>query len=729
PLRAHQRAQAHRSALRLRACAVRLLLGARRRRRDPLLRHTGQQCRRQVGDDARGAARALRAAERARAGAGAASAAAGVHRRRGAALRLLLQRHDHQGRRAPGAESAPDRCRDPRPHERAPLPLRHLSAGDEGDQGRGHQNDGRRAMPVHTGLPFSRRDLLKGGGALIIGFSMSGLPAPALSARGDVAGPPDPNTVDTWIAIHADNTASVYFGKCELGQGNTTGLLQIVGEELDLDMSQLKAIRLDTNMTPNQGATSSSSSIHRGGPQLRAAAAEARQALIQRASERLGVQTGSLTVSKGVVSIDGESGGRSVKYGDLLGDKPFNVKFTGTAPLKPVNRYTLVGKSVPRVDIPDKAAGKYVHVHHLRVPNMLHGRIVLPRGQRAFGAGAKPASVDESSIKDIPTARVVRKGDFVGVVAEREWDAIKAARALKVTWQDTPVLPGNADLFDKMRAEKTTDTVIADWGDAARGFAAAAHVRTAAYRCPYQGHLPFAPNCAIADVGPNGALIQSSTQDVYIARRMLATVLGMPEDKVRVQYYEGSGTFGRSCYEDAAQAAAIMSQAVGRPVRVQFMRHDEHGWDNYGPAHLAEVRAGIDASGKLVAYEYHGWQHGWTVTSSVQDIALQKPGVERAGGSNSITVNPMSTGSMYLVANRRVGRHAVPTNGYLRGAALRSPLDLSFAFASEQTIDELATAIKMDPLEFRRKNIGDKRWLGVLDAAAAAANWQPRVMG
>ena len=373
-------------------------------------------------------------------------------------------------------------------------------------------------------------------------------------------------------------------------------------------------------------------------------------------------------------------------------------------------------------------SGRYELVHHLRVPNMLHGRVVLPRGQRAFGAGAKPLSVDEGSIKHIATARVVRKGDFVGVVAENEWDAVKAAQALKVTWQDGPALPGNADLFTQMRAQKTTDTVIANRGDVAKGFAGAAHVRSSAYFCPYQGHLPFGPNCALADVRPDGALVKSSTQDVYNARDMLARVLGMPPEKVRVQYYEGSGTFGRSCYEDAAQAAAIMSQAVGRPVRVQYMRWDEHGWDNYGPAHLAEVRAGVDADGKLVAYEYHGWQHGWTVTSTIQDIALQKPGVERASGSASITVNPMSTGSMYVVPNRRVISHAVPMEGYLRGAALRSPLDLSFAFASEQTIDELAHALKMDPFEFRRRNIGDKRWLGVLEAAAKAADWKPRVM-
>ena len=189
----------------------------------------------------------------------------------------------------------------------------------------------------------------------------------------------------------------------------------------------------------------------------------------------------------------------------------------------------------------------------------------------------------------------MRKGDFVGVVAEREWDAVKAARALKVTWKESATLPGNADLFDRMRAAKTTDTVIADWGDAAKAFAGAAHVASSSYRCPYQSHAPFAANCALADVGPNGALVMSSTQDIYNSRDMLAEVLGLPVAKVRVQYYEGSGTFGRSCYEDAAQAAAVMSQAVGKPVRVQFMRSDELGWDDYGPAHLADVRAGIDA--------------------------------------------------------------------------------------------------------------------------------------
>jgi nicotinate dehydrogenase subunit B len=577
---------------------------------------------------------------------------------------------------------------------------------------------------------LSRRDLLKSGGAMIVGFSFAGAaawPLPALAARGDVAGPPDPNAIDTWLALHADNTATLYFGKCELGQGNTTGLLQIAGEELDLDMSQLSAVRLDTNVTPDQGATSSSSSIERGGPQVRAAAAEARLALLQRASQHLGVQIGSLIVTKGVVSIDGDPA-RSVTYGELLGDKPFKLKFTGTAPRKQASQYKLVGTRVQRLDIPDKVSGTYENMQHVRVANMLHGRIVRPRGQRAYGSGAKVAGIDEGSIADIPGARVVRRGDFVGVVAEREWDAIKAAQQLDITWAESPALPEQAKLPEVLRAGKTTDTVVVNIGDLESGFAAAAHIASASYFAPYQAHGPFGPNCALADVGADSALVISSTQDIYASRKMLATLLGLPEQRVRVQYYEGSGTYGHSCYEDAAQSAAIMSQEAGRPVRVQFMRWDELGWDNYGPAQVAEVRAGIDAYGKLVAYTYDGWQHGWHIDETPTELALQKPPAERTAGSFSIIVNRMSTGSMYLAPNRRVISHAVPMVGLLKGASLRSPLDMALSFASEQTIDDLAYAAKLDPLEFRRKNMGDTRWLGVLEAAAAAAGWTPRLL-
>jgi nicotinate dehydrogenase subunit B len=238
---------------------------------------------------------------------------------------------------------------------------------------------------MHVDSLFSRRDLLKGGGALVVSFSLADV-LPAAAARGDVAGPPDPKAIDSWIAIHADNTATIYFGKIEIGQGNTTGMLQIAGEELGLDMSQMTPVRGDTNVTPDQGATSSSSSIERGGPELRAAAAEARHALLLLAAQRLSAQIGSLVVAKGVVSVDGEPG-RSVKYGDLIGDNLLKTVVSGTAPLKPASQYTLVGTRVPRVDLPDKMAGKYLHIQHVRLANMLHGRVVLPRGQRAYGAG------------------------------------------------------------------------------------------------------------------------------------------------------------------------------------------------------------------------------------------------------------------------------------------------------------------------------------------------------
>ena len=278
-----------------------------------------------------------------------------------------------------------------------------------------------------------------------------------------------------------------------------------------------------------------------------------------------------------------------------------------------------------------------------------------------------------------------------------------------------------------LRATKSTDTVVVDIGDPEAAFGKAAYVSSATYFSPYQAHAPFGPNCAIADVGSDQALVLCSTQDIYASRKMLAALLGMPADRVRVQYYEGSGTFGHSCYEDAPQAAAVMSQAVGRPVRVQFMRWDELGWDNYGPAQLAEVRAAIDADGRIIAYTYDGWQHGWHINETSTELAMQTPPAERSAGTLSIVVNRMSTGSMYLIPNRRVVSHAVPMVGLLKGSPLRSPLDMALSFASEQTIDELAHAVKMDPLDFRRKNMGDTRWLGVLNAAAQAAGWSPKV--
>src|SRR5579871_631094 len=282
------------------------------------------------------------------------------------------------------------------------MPLRNVSQGDQGDSTRGPDDGGRPMNPV------LRRDFLKTGGALVIGFSLRGVAGG--QERGSTAGPPDPKQVDTWLAIHADNTATVYIGFAELGQGNSTSLLQIAADELDLGMSQIKTVRLDTNVTPNQGGTYSSASIQRGGPQLRTASAEARQALLRMASKKLEAPVERLSVAQGVVSLKDDPK-RSVTYGELVGGKLFQVAFTGSAPVKTPADYKVVGTRVPRNDIPDKVAGRYLYMQHVRVPGMLHGRVVRPRGQRAYGAGARIMEVDESSIRSISGARVVRRAD------------------------------------------------------------------------------------------------------------------------------------------------------------------------------------------------------------------------------------------------------------------------------------------------------------------------------
>ncbi len=573
-----------------------------------------------------------------------------------------------------------------------------------------------------------RRDFLKSGGALVVGFSLReallGQSHLDTSARTAVPGPPDAKQIDTWLAIHADNTATIFIGFAELGQGNSTALLQVAAEELDMDMSQLKTVRLDTNITPNQGGTYSSASIQRGGPQVRTAAAEARFALLQLASKSLNVPVDRLTVSKGVVSVK-ENPAQSVTYGALVGDKPFHLAFTGSAPVKTPAEFKVVGTRVARNDIPDKVSARYVYMQHVRVPGMLHGRVVRPRGQSAYGAGVKVLSVDEASIRNIPGARLIRRGDFTGVVAENEWDAVRAARQLKVTWDTTPTLPGSAALYESMRNAKTTDQVVMERGDIG-AFGNAAHVvaRTT-YHGPYQAHAPFGPNCAIADITADSALVMCSTQDVYGTRGKLSAMLGMPPEKVRVQYYEGSGTYGHSCYDDVALASAILSQAAGKPVRLQFMRWDEHGWDNYGPAHVGEVRAAADANGKIVAYEYHGWQHNWSLLETSEQLAYGKP-ADSWPGMAAQGVSGANTGGIYATPNLRVVNHQLPGAAYLKGGWLRSPLDLSVSFASEQAIDELAYLLNMDPYEFRKRNITDDRWMGVLDAAAQAAKWMPR---
>jgi nicotinate dehydrogenase subunit B len=611
---------------------------------------------------------------------------------------------------------------------------------------------------------FSRRTFLKGGGALVVGFSFLGAAAAgkAGAAAGESPyasnGPADMYEVDSWLRVHSDNTASLYSHSIELGQGAPTGLLQIAADELDMDVSQMIFVTDDTNVMPDTGRTAGSKSIKSGGPKVRAASAYAKQALLGLASAQLGVPVASLSVKSGVVS----GGGKSVTYADLLGDKQFNVRMPaslgfrtvdmpadtstgdtkglvqGTFPTKSPDQYRVVGTRVPRLDIPAKVTGAYVYVHNIRVPGMLHGRIVRPRGQGAWGGGTAPAivSVDESSISHIPNARVLRRGNFLGVVAPREYDAIQAAAQLKVKWADPPAIPGAGNLFANMRAQdgsgQAPARIQAEIGDVDRALASAAHVVSETYKFNYNNHGVIGPSCAVADVTPNGALILSSSQDSYVLRSKLQPLLGLPLKAIRVRYFEGSSSYGCSnCRYETSEAAAVMSQLAGTPVRLQFMRWDEHGWDNYAPAVMIDLRGGVDAGGALLAtFSTHFQIPTYSVTNTPEwDTTAQQVGYPLP--TPNLGSADQTAQTQYAIPNRRVMSKSLPLfNNYFRTATMRAPGAIQSTFAFEQLIDELAHAANMDPFAFRVKNLAAdpaNRMQGVATALQTLSNWKPKV--
>ncbi len=615
----------------------------------------------------------------------------------------------------------------------------------------------------------------QGGGTLTVGFRLGGATGvlEPVAAGGPPASnePPDAGQIDSWVVIHEDNTASILTGHQEIGTGTATGLLMIAGEELDLDTSQLRFVAEDTAVTPNSFSTTTSEGICGNGPEVRAAAAAAKQELLALASARLGVPAEDLTVSSGVVT----GGGNSVTYGQLLGGKAFNTTipeayhlnqslmpgFNGSAGLlsgapgtKPPSQYKLVGKRVPRIDVPPKVTGAYTYVHNVRLPGMLHGRVVLPPGQRSYGSGAPVLSVDETSIGPIPAARVVRRGNFVAVVAPREWDAIRAAEQLKVTWAEPPTLPGDGNLPTHMRAQdaagQATVRRTVDTGDVDAALSSSAHVVSREYFFPYNAHVPIGPACAVADVRPDGAVIYSNAQTTWELQERLAAVLGLPKDVVRVRWAEGAGSFGGSPGRfEVGTAAAVISQITGQPVRIQFTRRDEHGWDNYGMPQLMDVRAGVDGNGTITALDYTMTSPPFPVGTYTIEQLVGRPSAEPPGWDPSTDV----TGSQYTIPNWRLTSKTLPilNSGYLKTDFLRSPVAVGAAFAVEQAIDELAYLAGMDPVEFRRRNVqtadthpqanfrwlgfydfshvasNTERWLAVLDAVVQAAGWQPRV--
>jgi CO/xanthine dehydrogenase Mo-binding subunit len=588
---------------------------------------------------------------------------------------------------------------------------------------------------------ISRRDLLKGTGALVVSFSLF---EPAASLLAQSAAPfdsePEATSLDSWLAIAPDGSVVVYTSKVDLGTGVETSLAQIVAEELDVPFKQVKMEMGDTTKTVDQGITAGSRTIERAGPQLRQAAAVGRQELLKLASARLEAPVDKLMVNDGVVSVMG-SPAKKVSYGSLIGGKQFHVQMpaAGTgwdlkvapdAHVKAPKDYKIVGKSVPRVDLPPKFTGEFPYTPDFRTPGMLHGRVVRPAT-----VVAKPASIDQDSIKDIPgVVKVVQDGSFVGVVAETEWAAIQAAKALKVTWS-TPgtMMPASADeVYDYLNTTHSfRDVVALNRGDAAAAVSKASRKFEATYRWPFQMHGMLAPSCAVADVRGDKVTIWAASQGSFLTRTRVAAMLGVPEKNVHFIYRENSGCYGRLGTDDAAEDAVVMSRAVGKPVRVQWMREDEHGWEPKGPAQLLTVHAGMDDQGKIIAWDYLDRSFPWTESTGIPLVTSRQVGVKLPANLQGAPNGTGGGGDVYSFENSKIIAAQIPwlqpDPTPLRTCPLRAPGDLARVFASESFIDEIAASNGVDPVEFRLRYLDqNQRAKEALQAAAKRASWSPR---
>ena len=568
---------------------------------------------------------------------------------------------------------------------------------------------------------FTRRDFLRAG-ALLVAFRLADEawhPVPALRAAGLPGDTdPDPAQLDSWLAVGADGAVTLYSGKVELGTGVETALAQIAAEELGVAMSRVRVVMGTTGEVPDQGATVGSQTLQRGGPQVRRAAAAARAFLLDLAAARLGVPAARLTVRDGVVS----AGGASVSYADLVGGRRFAHAIGGDVVPRPPSAYTVVGTAVPRLDIPAKITAAHTYVHDVRVPGMLHGRVVRPPA-----IGASLESVDESSVATLPGApRVVRHGDFLGVVTEGEAQAIAAARALAARWRMPGApLPAMDAMYDAMRGAPASERVLADVGDAAGALAGSAGVLRATYHMPWQSHASMGPSCGVADVRADSATVWSATQGAYALRAALAELLGIPEPRVRVEWTEGSGCYGHNGADDAAADAAVLSRAVGRPVRVQWSREDEMAWDPKGPAMLMEAAGTLGAGGAVRAWDYvvttpthsarPGGHAGNLLAGQLMGLA---PRTGHVGGDRNARHS-------YDFASSRV-RVRWLDHAVLRASAMRGLGAPANVFAIESFVDELAAAARADPVRFRLRHLRDPRAAAVVERAAAMAHWDER---
>jgi CO/xanthine dehydrogenase Mo-binding subunit len=569
----------------------------------------------------------------------------------------------------------------------------------------------------------SRRDFLKSGGALVVGFSFAGHSIAAFAEDSTATKPLALTSVDTFLAIDSASMVTVYSGKVDLGTGVQTALSQIVAEELDVPFRNVKIVQGDTALTPDQGPTFGSLSIQIGGVQIRNAAAMARNALFELSATRLGVKADELTITDGVVS----GGGKQVSYGELIAGKAFSLTLDHQKPpaTKDAKTFKIVGTSVPRVDIPDKVTGKFTYMQDFRVPGMLHGRVVRPPA-----IGSQLQSVDEKPIEGIPgNVRIVREGNFLGVVAENEWAAIKASQQIKTTWSTWEGLPDQAKVFEYVRASKVAkDEVTADVGNVAEAMGKEGLKKiNATYEFAIHTHGSIGPSCAIAEFKDGKLTSWSASQATHNLRKQLAKMMGLPLENVRCLYIEGSGCYGRNGHEDAAADAALLAKATGQPVRVQWSRADEHGWDPKGPPTLVDLRAAIDASGTVTAWDSEFFIPQQTPNTFLVPLVA----ATLSGMPADDTIAPgnifQNSNIPYKFANTKAVCHRLETTPF-RPSWIRTPGRMQNTFANESFIDEVAAASNADPIDFRLKYIdpADSRGIEVLNRVATMAKWDKR---
>jgi nicotinate dehydrogenase subunit B len=533
------------------------------------------------------------------------------------------------------------------------------------------------------------------------------------SAPGDHAG------FETFVKITADGLVTAFNGHVDLGTGIRTALGQIVAEELDVSFARVVVVLGDTSRVPDQGATIASETIQITAVPLRKAAAQARLFLITRAAEKLELSVGELTIEDGLI----RGHNRSISYGELIAGDTIRLELADDVPVKAVEAYKIVGQSTPRVDLPAKATGELVYVHDMRVPGMLHGRVVRPP---YAGVDAGPfvgrslIAVDESSVRDIPgLVAVVRIGDFVGVVAEREENAIKAAAQLKATWKPTPTLPDLKDIDTALRANPSTPRILIDKGDVDRAIAEAEKPIKRTYVWPYQMHASIGPSCSVADVQDSVVRVWSGTQNPHILRADLALLLDLPESQIDVIRMEAAGCYGRNCADDVSADAALLARAVGRPVRVQLTREQEHAWEPKGTAQLMDVNGGLRTDGSVAAYDFatrYPSNGAPTLALLLTGTIPPVPAVYEMGDRTAIP--PYDYDAM------RVVTHDMPP--IVRASWLRGVSALPNTFAHESYIDELATEAGADPIEYRLRYLKDPRAIDLVKAVAKRADWSPR---